>query len=734
MYVVHPAPSTAYIGARNECVYMALYSYTHRRLLHLHLRARRKYALKAGLPLYEHAATTIQKLVRGRQSRRHLQQRGRHVLEKRNVYGKPQWWVLDDVVTSQVRLARLQRRRDEYQALVQQLRCDEQAKKMALDRFRALEAMLTLSPPDQPIQTDLVDGYPSAYAHDVVQRFLAQHLPKSRANLSAAETELRLATQSHPLLHQAATIISARYRVMQCKIPFLQHRNAVRATEIRFKRSKAESLVRMNVAMHQRAVLRIHGAATTISSWWKMVAAVALGISLRKRRAHFKLNVLLAIVMTMLPKAKAARRRHLVATVVVRYRAVVSTRLVTKVVAAWKGYAKEEVALGMQRRAREERGMLCFIESCVRRLQRSVKHFLHTTRPNYTRAVVSGLHPVVALHLEQCQGDLAILARAVESDVQGWLGAEDFSLWVHLANEYCLPLALLEPVDAWWPRALELLRLHVQSSDRQPWRVCVLAFLDDVSPHYAAMDAMGTQLLHIEAKHELVCVARSYLVHLCATHHVAMHPNRAVLAGQELAKQWQQDLAIRRHLHASPNTTTEAAIACYSRFHSDNGPSPLLCSNCFVMFEYDLHPSQCPCGFAYIRRPTTCTYVQPVPLHNNEMVVRFPHAERSDLLLVHAYFHALAPLGHANRLQSPPHLWRLAVTRALPWIEVLSSHNLHTLDALCQLPRKLVENTVNLPVRVHAHLVAMVAELTRQWQELIEMEAASAGSGFGPQR
>ncbi|RHY96927.1 hypothetical protein DYB37_003974 [Aphanomyces astaci] len=143
-----------------------------------------------------------------------------------------------------------------------------------------------------------------------------------------------------------------------------------RALEAMFKRSKAESLVRMNVAMQQRAVLRIHGAATTISSWWKMVAAVALGISLRKRRAHFKLNVLLAIVMAMLPKAKAARRRHLV-----RYRAVVSTRLVTKVVAAWKGYAKEEVALGMQRRAREERGMLCFMESCVRRLQRSVKQY-----------------------------------------------------------------------------------------------------------------------------------------------------------------------------------------------------------------------------------------------------------------------------------------------------------------------------------------------------------------------
>ncbi|RHY28062.1 hypothetical protein DYB32_006295 [Aphanomyces invadans] len=85
------------------------------------------------------------------------------------------------------------------------------------------------------------------------------------------------------------------------------------------------------------------------------------------------------------------------------------------------------------------------------------RSFLQFTRPQYTKAVLASLHPIVAHYHDQCHGDLAMLAHSVESDVKAW-SCVPLTLWTHMANDYLIPLALPDPPDSWWPAALELLR------------------------------------------------------------------------------------------------------------------------------------------------------------------------------------------------------------------------------------------------------------------------------------
>ncbi|CAK4107012.1 unnamed protein product [Aphanomyces euteiches] len=294
------------------------------------------------------------------------------------------------------------------------------------------------------------------------------------------------------------------------------------------------------------------------------------------------------------------------------------------------------------------------------------------------------MHPVVASYVAKCSesGDLAQLIHAIHNDVNSWPSVD--SIWTTLADRYHYPLALPEPVQVWWPSTLAILQLGKNEQTKVvPWRIKDLAFLDSISSRYAAMDLLGMHLVAIEARHEVVCVVRSYLVHLMTTHKL-LKP-ATTMALRTWSSRLKQDYEIRSQLHASPGTTTAETNQFYMQFHSDSGSYPSLCSNCYAMLEPELYPSQCTCGFDYIRRPTMAITTSP---QGNFHDSREFQGEASDLLLVHAFFHAMAPLGHQNRLLPPPQLWRIAMAQALPFIEVMHANKLHSLDALYQEPAK----------------------------------------------
>ncbi|KAG9404794.1 hypothetical protein AC1031_005000 [Aphanomyces cochlioides] len=307
-------------------------------------------------------------------------------------------------------------------------------------------------------------------------------------------------------------------------------------------------MVRMNFAMKQRAINRIIHAATTISSWWKMTQAKSVLKALRKAHAHLLLQVLLRIFLTMRSRACVAKRACFCSMIVVRrsdvvflefpfhqsqYHKLVARRLSTRVFQAWRGYTIQEIDLARQRREIEQAGMRRIIHSSACRIQHVVHRFVHDTRPKYTREVMDVIHPVVASHVANCSqsGDLAHLIHAIHNDVNSWPSVD--SIWTTLADRYHYPLALPEPVQLWWPSTLAILQLDKNEQTKVlPWRIKDLAFLDAISSRYAAMDLLGMHLVAIEARHEGVCVVRSYLVHLMTTH--------KLLKPGKLHRVWQQ--------------------------------------------------------------------------------------------------------------------------------------------------------------------------------------------------
>ncbi|KAH9154190.1 hypothetical protein AeRB84_003676 [Aphanomyces euteiches] len=717
--------------------------FVRRKAFQLELQAYQRVKTFVGVAKFVSAAISIQKHVRGRRCRRQLGRRTRLPIAKRNVYGKDKWHVLVDA--SQARCARFRQRRINYVAALERLVALVATRQAKLAQFRELQHLLATTPPDQTIATSLIDGFPSKYAAPIVDKFLARSLPKLEAKVLGCENEWTTTRTNDPILHDASTMISSKYRVVRCKRKYENERAACRARQLQLVHSSAACMVRMNFAMKQRALNRIIDAATRISSWWKMTQAKSVLKALRKAHAHLLLQVFRRLFLTMRSRAPIARRACFCSMIVRQYHKLVARRLSTRVFQAWRGYTIQELDLARQRREIEQAGMRRIIHSSACQIQHLVHRFVHDTRPKYAKEVMDVMHPVVASYVAKCSesGDLAQLIHAIHNDVNSWPSVD--SIWTTLADRYHYPLALPEPVQVWWPSTLAILQLGKNEQTKVvPWRIKDLAFLDSISSRYAAMDLLGMHLVAIEARHEVVCVVRSYLVHLMTTHkllkpgklrpRMATEKQWSIAATTMALRTWssrlKQDYEIRSQLHASPGTTTAETNQFYMQFHSDSGSYPSLCSNCYAMLEPELYPSQCTCGFDYIRRPTMAITTSPQGnfhdsrgKNNNGKASILTNrqefqGEASDLLLVHAFFHAMAPLGHQNRLLPPPQLWRIAMAQALPFIEVMHANKLHSLDALYQEPASLMGNAMQLPARVYARLVEFVDELVCQHKQL----------------
>ncbi|CAK4186902.1 unnamed protein product [Aphanomyces euteiches] len=161
----------------------------------------------------------------------------------RNVYGKDKWHVLVDA--SQARCARFRQRRINYVAALERLVALVATRQAKLAQFRELQHLLATTPPDQTIATSLIDGFPSKYAAPIVDKFLARSLPKLEAKVLGCENEWTTTRTNDPILHDASTMISSKYRVVRCKRKYENERAACRARQLQYVYDQKQVLTKL---------------------------------------------------------------------------------------------------------------------------------------------------------------------------------------------------------------------------------------------------------------------------------------------------------------------------------------------------------------------------------------------------------------------------------------------------------------------------------------------------------
>ncbi|OQR98012.1 hypothetical protein ACHHYP_09254 [Achlya hypogyna] len=656
-----------------------------------------------GTMKFERAATSIQRVFRGHHGRGALCRRPKEQklgqLQLMSFYGKTERWVYCPPPRRETPVEALSRRRVAYHTQWREL-CSLRDKQQAvLATHLALQGLLDRCN-GKDIATSLIDGFPSTYAPPIIQSFLSRRLPTCQSDVQATTIALQYEATVQPLLHHAVTLISARLRMRPVRVAFLKRRAVYRAAEIRRAKSEAACLKRLTGCMQRRHHAMAVAAATTVASWWRMLRAIPVRLALRRAHALRQLSLAVWIVWRAKPLAKVARYCVQQRRVERHVRQLVWRRMLGEIFAGWCAFVASAQDKRRRRRALYEAGMRQGIHRAAICLQRTTRRYLFILRPRYTVEVLPQLHPLLAHHVARWTQIAFVSAVAVLDAVRVDLAArcEPIDpLWRQLAAKYKLPVSEFDPLETWLPTvARESFGANwVTRMETRPWRMAFLAFLESCGFWYERAAARPAQLAAIEGRLEADCVMTSYAAHLAATHRRPFFETDP----RPLVADWHRLLQLRRRMVASAATTADDTQAALARFHHEAGPEKTLCEHCFAMLRIDA-PSACRvCGFSFLERPTAAS------------VASADAEEPVDLVVLHAFFHAMAPVGHANRLREVPALWKRATAHALPWIQVLYDAGLRSLVDVLVLPPCLLTNAIGLPTAVHAKLLLFLRVL-----------------------
>ncbi|EQC37872.1 hypothetical protein SDRG_04893 [Saprolegnia diclina VS20] len=667
------------------------------------LYAHKRHSTKRGMAKFERAARTLQRVYRGYRCRQWLLRRAKDALRGPSIYGGDARLVYRPPDRLCTRLERLRERRIAYQMTWHELLALQAKRDALLATHVALQAQLQ-DANGNDVATSLIDGFPSTYAPTIVSNFLSRRLPTLQRDVDATRVALLYERLVQPLLHTAVTLVSARLRMRPVRSAFFIRRSIYRACEIRRATSHAACLLRLTTNMQRRHLEDAVAAATTLASWWRMLQAIAIRLQLRRAHALRQLGVVTYMLLRSKPIAHAARytvhRRH----VELRIRQRVWRRLLGAFFGGWRQFVAIVQHDRLRRRQLYEDGLRKGMHRAAASIQRTTRRYLVDARPRYLEHVRNDLHPLVARYESQWRDagtvPAAFVVSTLTADMAARCDATNDEIWATCAIEYSLPYTRLDPLSTWLPDALQrCFGASVATRvERWPWRGLFLSFLERVSAWFRHESDRPAQRLDIESRVEASCVMLSYAAYLAGSRRLPLHHDaRALLA------EWARATDARRRLVASPATTDPRTLASYGTFHREMGLHKTLCDHCWAMLEVERHATACAtCGHTFIERPTASS------MANADAV------EPIDLLVLHAFFHAMAPVGHANRLRPVPSVWKAATAHALPWIETLYEHGLRTLSDAMRCPKQLVSNDVGLPRAVHATLLLFVHQLGRR--------------------
>ncbi|KDO26392.1 hypothetical protein SPRG_08195 [Saprolegnia parasitica CBS 223.65] len=653
------------------------------------LYAHKRHNAKRGMAKFERAARTLQRVYRGYHCRQRLSQRPKDVLRGSNIYGGDERLVYRPPDRVDTRLQRLRARREAYHLTWHDLLALQAKHNVVLAAHVALQEQLQLANGND-VATSLIDGFPSTYAPTIV----------AHRDVDAARVALLYERLVQPLVHAAVTLVSARLRMRPVRSAFLVRRSIHRARERRRATSHAACLLRLTTTMQRRHLEDANSAATKLASWWRMLQAIPVRLRLRRAHALKQLGVVTWMLLRAKRIARAARyavhQRHVERHV----RQRVWRRWLGSVFGSWRRFVHMVQNERLARRRLYDDGLQKGLHRAAATIQRVTRRYLVDARRCYMEHVRSDLHPFVARYETQWQDDgtvpSALVLSTFAADMAARCEPTNDETWASWAIEYRLPWTRLDPLSTWLPDTTR--RCFGASAatrvERWPWRGLFLAFLERVSAWYRHESSRPAQRRAIEGRVEAACTMLSYAAYLAASRRLpSRHDARA------LQVEWATALAARRRLVASPATTDTRTLASYCTFHRAMGET--LCDHCWAMLEVERDATACAtCGHAFLARPTESS------------MASADAVEPIDLLVLHAFFHAMAPVGHANRLRPVPSVWKAATAHALPWIETLYGHGLRTLHDVVHRPQQL--GLVGLPRGVHAILLHFVEELGRR--------------------
>lgn len=275
-----------------------------------------------------------------------------------------------------------------------------------------------------------------------------------------------------------------------------------------------------------------------------------------------------------------------------------------------------------------------------------------------------------------------------------------------LAKRYDQPLDDLPLGEIWaWVATLSGLDLF------QPFTARTLRILSELSQFYSLHNRVDVQVSRVWSIFEATMTMRDYLALLYEHDMVAWQPASTFL--------FQQRQRAAAKLQAA-NNNDQALVALtgnhrgFTSFHCLWSGD--LCERCLMLQPKTTRPRECACcGHRHSQRATEATKAVSRPWTSGSSNQRVADIERCDLLVVHAFLHALAPANHANRAEFPIEtLWKLAVTQASAPVGLLyRQESIATLDDLLSA-RVRLQDCSFLPAPVLAKLELFAAVLTAE--------------------
>lgn len=397
--------------------------------------------------------------------------------------------------------------------------------------------------------------------------------------------------------------------------------------------------------------------------------------------------------------------------------------LSSTVFTAWIGYMEWSLELKHKQNVAKEQGKALHVQWSAKLIQRQTRKVLYRHREALQEELYDHLHPQLAKRIDELSYCIYFFSELkADARTRVMPTAQER----RSAARYGFPLQSfpIESTLTW----LELMESSFINSERvlcpdQPLTKGVLRFLIALNEQYWNYQRFETQLHQVHERSEVISIVKSYMMHLAKTNRISSNQRPQTVAST--AKRPLNALRNTRshYLKDIRNPERDARLlsdfslpsTSYSQFHSSFSD---LCSHCLEMIPHEHSSPWCPtCQHPTFARDSISS--KGTRGSRSEDGV-FHFTEPCDYLVIHAFFHTLAPYGHPNRLLPVAHVWSSALTQSTCCIRALHDHGVESLQDLLRLNESKQLRLIEFPSAVAEKLDLMLKYVRDEMNYMME--------------
>lgn len=534
----------------------------------------------------------------------------------------------------------------------------------------------------------------------VLHDFLIQEVQDQEHDQRELERQILEWVATHePLLRDATRKITCGIRhalglKLERKLKHDRRRRARRLhiSELHYRATRASRLSKA----FDRA--RAEACASTLARWWKSYLAKSRSRVETRDQAVLTLQHFVRQQLEQRHFGALERKRRLKASVISFWKRR-DARVCAQV---WQGWLAQTRDCRMSRRRQEQ--ALWYgqgprrVQVACRTIQRCVRLTLSSRRSEFYQSTLCPVHPVLASRLQDLSPDSDSDSRSsffssLQGDARARGTCRDSRVWHWLAQ---------------WRDALERL-----DEPKRPWSLRVLNFLAVVNQdiYWQAEREADRRTQDIAAREERGFIRHYVDEYLRRTNQVLTRTTNHEEEDTEGGKSSHVETTHHRHCVETPlskvllcpSSRASSEVGRFSRVYSEyHSTLTRVCVHCHalllstgsssMLMEKQHTLRTClSCGHRRTSAPTITTFVKHKRTSSRTTTtgrttkLLFALPEFCDLLVIHAYFHCLAPVNHSNRLLPATQVWTKAREESEAVLTHLYTSGWHDLeDWICE--------------------------------------------------